>query len=202
MFENAIELGPQFARSHRADADQIAAITADAFRRDPFNTWLFGNFAAMHMAFRALARHQYTERGFSYRLGDEGAAMWMMPGGNSAFPIRALPSFLWAGLTKASRGGIGRLLKTANAMEGNHPAYEHAYLFTIGVRGSAQGKGLGRKLIQPVLDACDQQKIPAYLENSNPENCGFYRSCGFERITMIHPLPQSPPLEAMVRKPR
>lgn len=202
MLESSISLGSEFTRTQRSEADHVAEITADAFRHDPFNQWLFGNFDGMRMVFRALARHQYTTRGFSYRLADDGAAMWMMPGGNADLPMKALPEFIWAALTKTTRGGIKRLIKTTEAMEGNHPSFDHAYLFTIGVRQSAQGKGLGRKLIQPVLDACDQQHVPAYLENSNPKNGGFYRSCGFERVTMIHPVPDSPPLEAMVRQPR
>ena len=49
-----------------------------------------------------------------------------------------------------------------------HPDFPHAYLFSIGVRPSAQGKGLGRKLIKPVLDACDRAEIRAYLDGEHP----------------------------------
>ncbi len=84
-----------------------------------------------------------------------------------------------------------------------HPNYPHAYLFSIGVRRAAQGTGLGRKVIAPVLDACDRAGLPAYLENSNPANTGFYASCGFApQGDPIHPEPDSPPLIPMVREPR
>ena len=57
--------------------------------------------------------------------------------------------------------------------------------------------------IQPVLDACDRQGVPAYLENSNPANTGFYSACGFAPLgDPIHPEPGSPPLVPMVRQPR
>lgn len=201
MTPDDIELGDGIVRAFRPDARQIGDITTDAFTHDPFNGWLFGNTRAMGTAFHCLARHLYTPRGFCYRIGDEGAAMWMLPGSSSDLPLIAMPTVLLAAL-RSSRGGFRRINRTVAAMEAHHPTFDHAYLFTIGVRQSAQGKGLGRKLIKPVLDACDRAGIPAYLENSNPENRGFYGSCGFERVQMIHPVEGSPPLEAMLREPR
>ncbi len=202
MLEDRIELPADLVRAGRRDADHIADITADAFRDDPFNRWLVGKFSGIHAVFRTFARTVYTTRGYSYRLGDEGAAMWMMPGGSSDVPLAAIPGLAWTVIAKTTPGAIKRFKHTIPAMEQNHPGFPHAYLFTIAVRPRAQGKGLGRKLIQPVLDACDREAVPAYLENSNPDNSGFYGACGFERTTMIHPTPDAEPLEAMLRRPR
>ena len=80
--------------------------------------------------------------------------------------------------------------------------FAHAYLFSIAVRPGAQGKGLGRKLIAPVLAACDRLGVPAYLENSNPANAGFYGSLGFVVCGEIRPTPDAPALLPMVREPR
>lgn len=202
MTEDDIALGPGLTRAKRSQADHVADITADAFRNDLFNLWLFGKFAGIAATFRLLARHQYTPTGYTYFSDDEGACMWMLPDSSAELPMTVMPTILWNALTKTTRGGMKRINRTIAAMEANHPAFPHAYLFTIGVRPSAQGKGLGRKLIQPVLDACDRIGMPAYLENSNPANCGFYASCGFERVKLIHPMDGSPPLEAMLRQPR
>lgn len=196
-----IDLGAQLAAAGPGEARIIGDITADAFRSDPFNNWLFGNYDAMAVAFHGLARHLYTKRGFCYRLGDQGAAMWMLPGGNSNLPPSALPAVFHAVL-RSSSGGMKRIMRTIDAMEAHHPKFPHAYLFTIGVRPSAQGKGLGRELFKPMLAACDREGVPAYLENSNPENSGFYGAHGFERVEMIHPIEGCPPLEAMIRQPR
>lgn len=201
MQANSIELAAPFTRSMRDEADHIAAITADAFRNDPFNRWLFGNFEAMETAFCGLARHVYTKRGFCYRIGDDGAAMWMLPDGDMSLPLAALPDMLRA-VTASSRGGMTRIRRTTDAMEAHHPQFPHAYLFTIGVRPAARGKGMGGKLFRPVLEVCDRAGVPAYLENSNPDNTSFYRTQGFERVTMIHPVEGCPPLEAMLREPR
>jgi ribosomal protein S18 acetylase RimI-like enzyme len=197
-----IELGNGLVRVGPADAGVIAQITADAFRDDPFNQWLFGSYAGMAGVFAALARHVYTGRGFCYRLGDVGAAMWMLPGGDLEPPLMALPALYRAVLLRSSRGAKRRTDLTVAAMTRAHPTFPHAYLFTIGVRPQARGQGHGRTLIKPVLDACDRAGLPAYLENSNPANCGFYGSCGFERQELIDVAADAPPLEAMLRQPR
>ena len=196
-----IELGPELIHETR-DARQVGAITGDAFRDDPFNRWLLGTPSAISGIFRTLAHHVYVPRGFSYRLGDEGAAMWMLPGGDSEPPLAALPALYWTLLARASRGASKRVDRAVEAMAAAHPKFPHAYLFTIGVRPRSQGKGMGRTLITPVLQACDRLGLPAYLENSNPANRGFYNSCGFERTGWIEPVAGSPPLEAMLRQPR
>jgi GNAT superfamily N-acetyltransferase len=201
MIASNIELGASLSPSGRDQADHLAEITADAFRNDPFNEWLFGSFEAMAITFRALARHVYTKRGYCYRLGNQGAAMWLLPGASSDLPLAVYPALLHA-VWRSKSGGLKRIQATTDAMASHHPKFPHAYLFTIGVRPTAQGKGLGRQLIRPVLEACDRAGIPAYLENSNPDNRGFYGANGFERVGMIHPIEGCPPLEAMVRQPR
>ena len=197
-----IVLGGDLVRAGLGEAGVIAQITADAFRDDPFNRWLFGSYRGMAGVFAALARHVYTRRGFCYRLGDQGAAMWMLPGGDLEPPLMAMPALYRAVLLHSSRGALKRTDAAVAGMNRHHPTFPHAYLFTIGVRPQARGQGHGRRLIQPVLDACDAAGLPAYLENSNPANCGFYGSCGFERQAMIEVMPDAPPLEAMLRQPR
>lgn len=201
MRADDIDLGPGLSRATRRDAHQVGRITGDAFRDDPFNRWLLGTPRAIEGVFTPLARHVYVPNGFTYRIGDDGAAMWMLPGGDSRLPKRALWSLMFNAVFRATRGASGRIDRTVAAMEAAHPTLPHAYLFTIGVRPRAQGRGLGRTLIAPVLAACDRLGLPAYLENSNPKNRGFYGASGFERIGMIA-IEGAPPLEAMLRQPR
>ena len=198
-----IDLGAELIRAGSGDANLVAEITADAFYDDPFNRWIFGTFPAISSMFHILARGVYIPRGFAYRLGDEGACMWMLPGQQTDFSMSVYAAITWSSLLKSGPRSVVRAIKTGNAMDAQHPHFPHAYLFSIGVRRNQQGKGLGRKLIQPVLDACDRESLPAYLENSNPANTGFYRSCGFEEVgKVIHPEADSPPLVPMLRQPR
>lgn len=202
MTGDDIGLGPALVRATARDARQVGEITADAFGDDPFNRWLLGTAAGIRGVFVPLARHVYVPKGFSYRAGDEGAAMWMLPGGDDSLPFWALQKLRFNAIFRASRGAVGRIGHAVAAMEAAHPTFPHAYLFTIGVRPRAQGKGIGRMLIAPVLAACDRMGLPAYLENSNPRNRGFYAGCGFERTGWIEAEPGAPPLEAMLRQPR
>lgn len=203
MTPDDIDLGEHCRRAGTTEAKLLGSITADAFRDDPFNLWLFGNFAGISNLFHLQARSIYAPRGYSYTLGSEGASMWMLPGGDASFRFADYLRFALPTLFLCGPGAVKRGIETGEAMDARHPRFEHAYLFSIGVRPSAQGKGLGRKLIQPVLDACDRKGVPAYLENSNPANTGFYISCGF--APMGEPIivePDAPPLVPMVREPR
>ena len=201
--ELSIELPKGIRQTGPAEAKRIGEITAEAFRGDPFNLWLFRNFAGMRALFLLQAKRVYGPRGFCYSAGDDGACMWMMPGGDNAFRTGDYLRFAANTLLASGPGAIGRGLKTGQAMEARHPGFPHAYLFSIGVRQRARGTGLGRRLIAPVLDACDRTRTRAYLENSNPANAGFYASCGFEVLgAPIHPTPDSPPLQPMIREPR
>ncbi|XUU60391.1 GNAT family N-acetyltransferase [Erythrobacter sp. HA6-11] len=203
MGPDDIELGADLTIAGPRDGKRIGDITADAFRNDPFNAWLFGNFAGIKALFRLQAKRIYTQRGYCYSAGDDGACMWMLPGGSGNFSRMDYAIFAMNTFFASGRGAIDRGIKTGQAMEARHPDFEHAYLFSIGVRPSAQGKGLGRKLIQPVLDACDRKGLRAYLENSNPANTGFYNSCGFTQLgEPIHPTEDSPALVPMVRELR
>ena len=202
MTADDIDLGRELVRATRRDARQVGQIPGGAFRNDPFNRWLVGPPAAIEGVFVPLARHVYVPNGFSYRLGDEGAAMWMLPGGDDRLPLRALFPLIFNAAFRASRGARGRIDRAVAAMEAAHPSFPHAYLFTIGLRPRSQGKGLGKLLLAPVLAACDRAGLPAYLENSNPANQGFYRSHGFATTDMIKAEPGAPPLEAMLRQPR
>lgn len=184
----------------------LAAITADAFRDDPFNKWLFGGFEPMQRTFHGFARHIYAPNGFCQILREEGedlaAAMWLMPGDEPEMPAIAMLQTYWGLFASGGWGALMRGKAAGEAMEKHHPAEPHAYLFTVGVAGAGRGRGLGRRLIRPVLDACDRAGTMAYLENSNPANRRFYNSLGFERVELFHVTTDSPPLEAMKRLPR
>jgi len=184
----------------------LGEITADAFRDDPFNNWLFGGFDPMQRTFANLARHIYAPNGFCQILSDEGAAraaaMWLLPGDNPEASLTGMLQTYWGLFASGGLGALQRGKAAGDTMAQHHPTEPHAYLFTVGVASAGRGRALGRRLIAPVLDACDRSGTMAYLENSNPANRRFYASLGFERVELLHVRPDSPPLEAMKRLPR
>ncbi len=133
-----IELGEALVRAGPGDARRIGDITAEAFRNDPFNLWLFGKFAGIRNLFHLQARRIYVPRGYSYSLGDEGGCMWMLPGGEASFSLRDYAAFALPTLFRCGPGAVARGIRTGDAMAQCHPAFDHAYLFSIGLRPAAQ----------------------------------------------------------------
>src|SRR5205809_572948 len=76
----------------------------------------------------------------------------------------------------------------------------HAYLFLLGARPRWQSRGLGSALLRTVLEQCDREGTPAYLEASSPDNRRLYLRHGFE-VTGEIALPDGPSMWPMWRAP-
>ncbi|WP_371669188.1 GNAT family N-acetyltransferase [Streptomyces sp. NBC_00289] len=92
---------------------------------------------------------------------------------------------------------IGRL--TADI----HPAGRaHEYLWMIAVAPQRQGEGLGSALIETVLDRCDREALPAYLEASSARSRTLYERLGFTLVGRPLDLPDGPRMWPMWRDPQ
>lgn len=196
-----ITLPADMRAAGREDWRRLGGIIAEAFSEDPVNLWIFGNREAMPPVFSTLARSLYLPRGFCHLKGDDGATMWSHSSANLDLPLLPTLGLVAALMGKGAKGAVKRALGAGEAMKREHPTEPHLYLFAIGTRKAARGKGLGKALLAPVLAAADRDGLPCYLENSNPANTGFYRAHGFERMKLFEPGPGGPPLEAMWRAP-
>lgn len=184
------------------DWKQLVDITADAFAEDPVGRWVFGSPVGIKLAFRVMARNIYLKHGICHLAGDDAAAMWARHDVDMSLPLAGTLS-LMAGLAlSGGPGAIARATRAGELMLRHHPGTPHLYLFTIGTRKAARGKGLGKALLAPVLSACDRDRMPIYLENSSPDNTRFYRAHGFERTQIFACGDGGPPLEGMWREPR
>ncbi|MGB3625867.1 MAG: GNAT family N-acetyltransferase [Henriciella sp.] len=184
----------------RKDWRQLGDITAEAFAEDPFNLWLFGGERALRPLFRIMARDIYLKHGFCHIAGDGAATMWATHESNLRFPPLALVQLMAAQMIHGTKGSMKRGMAAGEAMEKYHPSEPHLYLFTIGTRKAARGKGLGKAMMNPVLAVADKAGLPVYLENSNPANHGFYTSFGFEKLGDFRVLDDSPPMAPMWRE--
>ena len=197
-----IDLPADIRVATRRDWRAVGGITAEAFRDDPVNRYLFGTPEGVRAAMMVLARHIYVPVGESYLIEDKGATMWLPPGTAPTFGLWPQIVFAIGQLRHGSKGAMKRALHLADLMEQHHPDAPHMYLFSIGTTAAARGKGVGKALLRPVLDACDRAGIPAYLENSNPANHGFYTAYGFKKITEFEVGPGGPPMAPMWREPK
>lgn len=86
-------------------------------------------------------------------------------------------------------------------MAAYHPTGPHWYLPLIATDPAHQGEGLGEALMVHALERCDRDRVPAYLESSNPRNIPFYQRHGFEILGEIQ-VGSSPTLVPMLRPAR
>lgn len=197
-----VDLPDTQRRALPGDWKQLGDITGEAFRDDPVNRWVFRRPGAIRSMFTVLGREIYLGHGHCYLSGDDGATMWLPPGVTGAPTRMGLLHFVLGQIANGAPGAIGRGMALGETMAKWHPEAPHAYLFSIGTRRAARGKGLGKALMAPVLAACDRDGVPAYLENSNPANSGFYAAHGFEPLGSFPVGEGGPIMEPMWRAPR
>jgi ribosomal protein S18 acetylase RimI-like enzyme len=182
------------------EKDRALDVFTLAFVDDPMARWVFadsssylkhGRTAQLGLGGRAL------EHGTAHVLDDfSAAAFWLPPGigpdeeAMGALIERAVPQDKQADL-----GGV------VEQMGRYHPQEPHWYLAVLGVDVSRQGKGLGSIIMKHALARVDAERLPAYLESSNPRNIAFYERHGFEVVGRIQ-AGASPVVTPMLRRGR
>jgi ribosomal protein S18 acetylase RimI-like enzyme len=102
------------------------------------------------------------------------------------------------------RAQIPKAARVGAAIEWHHARHlrrPHYYVRDIGVRPDTQGRGLGSALMRPLLDRCDQESLPAYIEASSERSAALYERLGFRHIEELR-VWNSPPLWLMIRHPQ
>jgi ribosomal protein S18 acetylase RimI-like enzyme len=182
----------------------VAAVLARAFYDDPPTAWVFNDDARrlqlLQRSYALFLRKLWFKQDECYTTdGVVGAAVWERPGEwkvGMLDQLRLLPA-----LARINGRLLPRVMRALAALESNHPAEPHYYLAFVGVDPEWQGRGLGAALMRPVLDRCDDEKIPAYLEASSPRNRALYERHGFEVTEEFAVGRGSPPVWRMWRAP-
>ncbi len=187
------------------DPRPAGAVLGRAFVEDPVFGWLVqgrDREARLVRAFTAFAGTAVRTPGARVLVTPErrAAALWLPPGawraGVGELARTAGP------LAGALRAGTVRGLRLQAVVERHHLQEPHWYLEALGAVPEARGTGVGGRVVQPVLDACDDARLPTYLESSNPRNWSFYERLGFVRGEPL-PVPDGCPLLVpMTRRPR
>ena len=184
-------------KASAADLPNVTDTLALSFYDDPVLTWIIddgprrrellpGFFGAVAQSYLAYDELYVVDEGVS-------AAVWAPPG---AEDDEGLPTVLGAVVEEYEE----RLSEILALMGEKHPTEPHYYLFLLGTRSEWQGRGLGSSLMAPVLDACDRNRVPAYLEATSERNKQLYLRHGFE-VTDEIPLPDGPMMWPMWRSP-
>lgn len=183
----------------------IALSLAEAFWDDPVQMFLLPDEKSRHRRevglFSVLLRGHYLRLGATYVTADHGgAAMWAPPG-KAVLPFTAVIRHSPAMLRSLGRRSL-LALQVLSSIEKQHPKEPHWYLGVLGTRPEQQGKGIGSALLQPILERCDAEGLPAYLESSKHSNLAFYGRHGFEVTGEINLAKGGPPVWPMWREPR
>ena len=110
----------------------------------------------------------------------------------------------FACLSKAlgKRPGFPKRLAELGQLDKEHPKVPHWYLFALGTRPEARGKGYASAVISAVTTRCDKTQTPAYLENSNPLNTPLYEKHGFKVTKTLYMGENKVPVALMWRDPK
>jgi len=182
----------------RALGDLVGA----AFAADPIAHWTFRDPLLIRAAFRSLARDVYLPHGSGWFAGADGGAMWLHPGPRRGLGAIATLALAARMVLRAGPGAVWRAMQVDAAFGSRRPPQPHAYLFTVGLLPAARGRGLGSRLLRPMLDHWDAAGVPVWLENTHPANDAIYRGLGFVARETFHPAPGAPPVTTMLRPPR
>lgn len=83
-----------------------------------------------------------------------------------------------------------------------HPKEPHWYLELLGTVPGRQGKGLGGKVLGPVLEQADAEGVPVWAWSSNRRNLGFYHRHRFDVLGDLPFAEGGPSIFPIRREPR
>jgi GNAT superfamily N-acetyltransferase len=207
----------------RDDLDDAVDVLARGFAEEPGTLALFPDPEVRRALWELNARQALEE---TIRLGtvhaavldDEIAAlaMWHPPGVRPSGALdrvrllrHALPhaATLARGLPPATRVAlphalpalrIARARNTAVKPATREPTWHLAFLATL---PEHRGKGLARRLLDRQLSRCDEDRLPVWLETTDPVNPPIYERFGFETIVHITDAAWLPGFWVMRREP-
>ncbi len=115
----------------------------------------------------------------------EGVACWLSPGGMHLSLGRLVRSGLYGTPLKMGLAAYRRFAVYKSYSDGLHRRHapaSHWYLWAVGVRPGLQGRGIGGRLLEPVLARASADGTACYLETGEERNLRFYEKHGFRVV--------------------
>ena len=194
-------------REHRPnELSTLIAVAARAFWDDPLFNFFAPDLLVQHRAmpgFFAAAIHDCARHGSVWTATTNdtvvGVAAWLPPGVHvPTRGLRALRQLRHAGPTLIRSPERSRAIRLMNEMPQRHLTDPHWYLETLATDPRFQGRGVGRALLAPILQRCDDEGYPVYLETQKESNLAYYARSGFA-VTDVIALEKTPRVWTMTR---
>jgi GNAT superfamily N-acetyltransferase len=189
----------------RTDVPRLAATLAAAYPDYRWTSWAFpedGRAQRLHRWAEVCAGLAGVDAGTTWVTDDcASAAAWTAPGAPP--PAADLQAVLDRDLPKVFGSRHRVVLASELLAAPGKPEEPHWWLDAIGTRPAARHAGLGAAVLQPVLDRCDAEGVPAALSTYTSTAVRWLGRFGFAvthstRTAVDHELP----VWTMVRRPR
>jgi ribosomal protein S18 acetylase RimI-like enzyme len=183
------------------DAGRVFDTLLLAFAADPVERWMYpeareylAHFPAFISAFAGAAFADETV--WSLDDGLSAVSLWRPPG--AVLDGDPIVDLLTETVDASKHADLYAVLEQLGEA---HPSFPHWYMPWLGVDPARQGQGLGGELLARCLRHVDRDRLPAYLETSNPRTVGFYERYGFEQTGEAR-AGACPPVACMLRAAR
>lgn len=204
---NAVELDRMRPHEHHA----AVVVLARAFHDDPLFNFLIPNVlsqarAALTFMGSLLADAREFDEVWVARAGTSvvGVAVWLPPGGYPRGARRDLANYVrdMRAVARLGRRTLAGMRLESVIQRAHRGVVEpHWYLGLLGSDPTFRGRGAGSALLGPVIERCDEQGVPAYLETQKADNVPWYRRHGFEVVDELDAR-GCPSMWTMRREPR
>ena len=186
----------------RRDLDDVVELWIDAFADDPYLRWVEPDDAgwpAFGRAWFSFILGLVFDRGHTYVADPlDVAVAWVPPDVDFVGP----DDLARGTAILCEHGGVARgegardtiLAARRHALEEPHWTLQY-----IGVRSSAQGRGLGVSATMPMLVVCDAEGLACTLTSTNGRNVPFYERLGFGVVAEVSTPDGAATLRPMVR---
>ena len=207
LAKNAIEKAGLYIVQEK-DLDRLAEVAADAYKDYPLHNWFTkGKYdSKASKLIMQISLRTMSEDAVVYADSEEinGFAVWLPFGFTGSKTLPFLANGGMSLILHSGPGIIGRLLTyetyAMNLKKEFTDNYDW-YLYNLSIRKDAQGKGIASKLMRPMLQFCDDERMVVYLETNKESNVGLYQHYGFE-LMKEEQIPKSTVTHyAMVRNP-
>ncbi len=167
----------------------MAATLTRAFAHDPFYSFIAGTAPERNQRMRdgwsGILRFGSAGLAETYTTDDHaGVALWFPVGHTGPSVIDSLRMMPAVGRLSGWRRlrTVAKAMSTLEKRHRHHAPEPHFYLSALGVEPDRQGEGIGTALLRPILDRCDRNGIPAYLETATARNVLLYERLGFDVV--------------------
>lgn len=168
-------------------AGEAALVLAQAFDADPAWVWALPDrrrrARVLPWFFRAALRYA-SRHGtvFATEGRVQGAAIVLPPDRPTLDRRGLVRAGLWQMPLRAGPRGFARFVEQGRVLDERHARDvppRHTYVWLIGVRSEARGRGVGSALLRTVTARSDAAGVPTYLDTTSERNLAFYGRAGF-----------------------